>query len=325
MADALGATTTPIKSRLLEKGSDFTFFQAYRLLRNQALLEGRDERAIKVRPELSLSFPENDIKTITENEDGYQLTANFLGLYGVLSPLPTFYTEDLLEEQLADRTAGREFLDLLNQDIYPMFFNAWLKSKPHLRLIEFDDRQLLKLFYSLVGFSEPEKHINQPGFDSLLRFAGIFTQFPQSALGLQTILAGVYPDLEVKIVQLDLRTLAIPADQQCKLGVQANTLGEDAHLGQQIKTRSNNITIQMHHVSQTLFEQLQVGQHEYERLCFLVRTYLVDPLNIHLDLHLQKGAAKKTVLGFNPWSSLGKDTWLCSKPDEQLAHLQMAL
>ncbi len=325
MADALGAKTTAIKSRLLGKGSNFTFFQAYRLLRNQALLEGRTERAIKVRPQLSLSFPENDIHSITEDEHGYQLTVNFLGLYGVVSPLPTFYTEDLLDEQLSDGKAGREFLDIVNQDIYPMFFRAWLKSKPHFRLIEFDDRRLLKIFYSLVGFSEPEKYSKQAGFDTLLRFAGIFQQSPKSALGLQTILASVYPDLQVKIEQLALRTLKIPKEQQCLLGQQANTLRGTAHLGQQIQTRNNNIRIVFNEVSQELFQQLQVGGTEYERVRFLVRSYLVDPLNVQLELRLKKAAAQKSTLGSKSWASLGRDTWLCSQPDQQSAHLKMNL
>jgi type VI secretion system protein ImpH len=325
MANALGTTTTAIKSRLLGKGSNFTFFQAYRLLRNQALLEGLDERAIKVRPQLSLSFPENDIQGITENESGYQITANFLGLYGVLSPLPTFYTEDLLDEQSSGNKAGREFLDVLNQGIYSMFFKAWLKTKPHLSLIEFDNKRTLEIFYSLVGFSHPEKYAKQPGIDTLLRFAGIFQQSPKSALGLQTILSGVYPEIEVKIVQLALRTLKIPEDQQCHLGLQAHALGFNTHLGQQIQTHTNNIKIEFNEVSEALFDQLQMGGHEHARVLFLVRSYLIDPLNIELVLRLKKGVAQKVKLGSKYWSSLGRDTWLCSQPPEQCAHLQMSL
>ncbi len=97
-----------MKSRLLASGERFSFSQAYRLLRLLAHREGAQNPSIKVRPNLSLDFPGNDLSEIREvGTAEYRLTANFLGLYGVTSPLPTFYTEDLLDEQHAKAAPGR--------------------------------------------------------------------------------------------------------------------------------------------------------------------------------------------------------------------------
>jgi len=317
MADSGGTARTSLKSRLLEKGSDFTFFQAYRLLRSFSLQEGRGEENIHVSPELSLSFPENDIQSVEEDLLGYKISANFMGLYGVLSPLPNFYTEDLIDENLLDRKAARQFLDLVNQEIYPNFFKAWLKPRLHLRIAEFDDYRLLQILYSFVGFNEPKKYFGQPGFESLLQFAGIFKQFPQSAVGLRTILNGVYPDIKVSLEQLSERQLDIPVEQRCLLGRQANELGEDAHLGYKIKTRINNITIFLEDVSQSLFAQLQPGGYEFERLSFIVRTFLYTPLNVRVVINLKRGEADQVILGETSWNELGKNTWIHSTPQDQ--------
>ena len=91
MADPHGSETLAVKRRLLEQSERFSFFQAYRLLRLVALKEGLNQADIKVRPNVSLEFPGTDLSDISESGRGqFRLTANFLGLYGVTSPLPTF-------------------------------------------------------------------------------------------------------------------------------------------------------------------------------------------------------------------------------------------
>jgi hypothetical protein len=65
---------------------------------------------VRVRPRLGLGFPLRDIEGIEQDEDGrYRIEANFFGLYGVTSPLPTFYTEDLIDEQLQGHSADVTF------------------------------------------------------------------------------------------------------------------------------------------------------------------------------------------------------------------------
>jgi type VI secretion system protein ImpH len=315
MANETGHQALALKEQLLANGHRYAFYQAYRLLRLVGEQEHKDESTLRVRPNLTLSFQKSDLDKIFEGPDGnYNLSANFLGLYGVSSPLPTFYTEDLLDEALEDRHGARNFLDIVNQTLYPLFFKAWLKTKLHLRLVEFGDEQLLSKFYAFVGFAHPEKYQHQPGFGDLLRFAGIYTQQPKTALGLKTIVAGIYAGTKVEVIQQDERTSFIPADQYCKLGQQANVLGEDSHLGQQVRCRSSNLTIFMKNVGEDLFHQLLPGQFEYRRLKFLVRYYLVNPWDVQLKIELNKGVSEGVHLRQGRWASLGRDSWLSPSP-----------
>jgi len=310
MANETGQQALALKEALLSAGSGYDFYQAYRLLNLLNAVEN-SIHDIHVRPNLSLAFPETDIDNIRQLADqSYQITANFMGLYGVSSPLPTFYTEDLLDEYRHDFHAQRDLFDLINRTIYPLLIKAWLKSKPLISFYETNQKSLLSIIFSFIGIKKPEIYSQQPGMAELIRFAGLFSTYPKSALGLQTILSGVFSNAKVNVIQCALKIVPIPVSQRCEIGLNCSTLGTDGHLGSQIRDRSNNIIIELSEISESLFRMCMPGNVEYRRLVFLVRYYLVDPLNVTLKLVLSKGAAKGTVLGIEFWGQLGLDSWL---------------
>ncbi|WP_322997270.1 type VI secretion system baseplate subunit TssG [Castellaniella sp.] len=311
MADAHGAKDSPLKTRLLSQGERFSFSQAYRLLRLLPRPASSPEPDVRVRPHLSLDFPGTDLNKIREPIPGqYRLTANFLGLYGVTSPLPNFYTEDLLDERHDGRHSNRDFLDIIGQTLYPLFFRAWLKSRAHIRIKEFGDDRLLEIFHTFVGICRPLDYLSRPGVSHLLRFAGLFSQYPRSAMGLQTIIAALYPDTQVEVVQQDLRKQPIPSLQQMSLGQQNCTLGDDAHLGSEIRCRTSNLTLRISNIDEALFTRLLPGGAAYNELQFLVRYYLVTPLHIRLELRPAPDVVGPLHLGVKAWGSLGRNSWL---------------
>lgn len=326
MVTETGREAAALKKSLLDSGQRYGFYQAYRLLRLIARTEGREDSELRIRPQLSLAFQETDIHQIAARSDGgYDLTVNFLGLYGVSSPLPTFYSEDLLDEALEDRHGERDFLDILNQTLYPLFFQAWLKTKLQLRLVEFNDNRLLEVLYTFVGLPDIQHYRNQPGVETLLRFAGIYAQYPRSAVGLRTIIAGTYPQAAIDIDQLDMRPVQIAEDQRCKLGTQANTLGEDSHLGQQIRSRTSNLTIRLGELDETLFHQLLPGNPEYRRLQFIVRYYLIDPLEVRLELNPRRDVPRGISLAKNRCAALGQNSWLAANEAEFQTQIRISL
>ncbi len=44
-------------------------------------------------------------------DERFEVQVNFLGLYGTSSPLPVFYTEDLIDEASDDESVAREFIE----------------------------------------------------------------------------------------------------------------------------------------------------------------------------------------------------------------------
>ena len=125
---------------LMSDPCSFQLVQALRIL-HHAHGNGRSimdfiRQDIRMRPHLSLAFAPTDIVSLEESspEDRkkgappFIMTVSMLALYGAASPLPTFYTEDLLEEQRQDRSAARDFLDIVNQPFYEAFiWRGWVR------------------------------------------------------------------------------------------------------------------------------------------------------------------------------------------------------
>ena len=93
-----------IEPDILENAESYDFFQAVKLLKKISGSSSNNTSRlsnIRFQPELSLDYPQSDISEIQklDGDNQYQLTATFFGLYGVSSPLPGFYTEELLDDE----------------------------------------------------------------------------------------------------------------------------------------------------------------------------------------------------------------------------------
>lgn len=321
MASDARQQAAALTGRLLAQGDRYSFFQAYRLLKLLSEQAGYSaDETIRVRPRLGLGFPQTDLQGIEARpSEGFRVTANFLGLYGVDSPLPTFYTEDLLDEQADGHSVNREFLDILAQSIYPLFFQAWLKSRPALRVVEYGDERMLAILYAFVGLGTPRQHLDRPGVGSLLYCGALYSRQVRSAAGLQVIVQASLPEVEVAVEQLQTVWVPIAPDQRFVLGQQACRLGEDSHLGSQCRTLSG-LKLRIGSLSTERYRQLLPGGSEHERLRFLVDYYLVEAIPVQLELHLRPGQADPPRLGTGPWGRLGADIWLVQPQHEQSTH-----
>jgi type VI secretion system protein ImpH len=333
MAGTLGATAADLKAWVVREARSLAFFQAIRLLRLATAAEGKpagrdfDWKGVRVRANLSLAFPEYDIEALEPlpDSDAYRITANFFGLYGVSSPLPTFYTEDLMEEAGRDASAQRDFIDIFHFALYPLMYDAWGKYANMHKVVEEGDIDYLNRLYALVGFCEPAAREGLPYVHGLLRYAGLLTQFPRSALGLKTLLSDAIEGVPVEIESCVPAKLRIPTDQQACLGGRAARLGQTAFLGQEIDDRMSSITIRVGPVDEDEFQRLLPFHPEHNRLRFLVRMYLVDPLRSNVELILKAGKVKAARLGGDMWNQLGLDTWCFAGGYEEEVRVTFAL
>jgi type VI secretion system protein ImpH len=307
-----------VNDQLLSNPRAFTFFQALRLLRllnrksNGGTTDQGSFKWIRVRPNLTLEFPASDIEAIDprKNGDGFRMTANFLGLYGTSSPLPTFYTEYLIDEGLRDLHAARELIDVLNDSLYPLLFEAWTKSRPMIKVVEEQDQRLLERLFGLIGLGETRMRRGILRPHALLRYIGLLTQFPRSELGLQTLLADALGGIPVTVRSCLPIKVDIPPDQRLILGPSSRALGVDAFVGEQIDDRTSAIAIQIGPVSYDRFRELLPGAHMYKILEFMTRFYPLHPVQAQIELILEPGSAKPIALGSSDHTRLGLDTWL---------------
>jgi type VI secretion system protein ImpH len=314
--------TLDLKLSLLKEGSSFSFFQAIRLLKNYISSEDTQETNnssgfshIRVTPLLSLAFPPADIHTIEEISDVtssfYSITANFFGLYGVSSPLPTFYTEDLIDEIDDETRATKDFIDIIHQRLYHLLYQAWIKYRQFQKVSEERNTDHITRLFCLLGLGEPGFREGINNAEQLLRYIGLFSQSPRSALGLKTILRD-HLNLPIDILPCIQRKARIPEDQRIQLGKKNAGLGLDSFLGEEIDDRMGKFRILVGPLDEQKYRAFIPGSELYNRLVSLADLFVLDPLEYDIDVIMTASQAQTICLGGNRWASLGHDTWIFS-------------
>ena len=310
MATESRLPATPLEREILARGHEFSFLQVLRIL--ELLAErGGNTAPVEVVPRLSLGFPASDVAGVERRGDGYRITATFLGLYGQATPLPSFYTEELIDEEAADSTASRDFLDIVNRHLYGLFAEAARKYHLFFQLDERRNDAVEERLHSLGGHGDGTLRAGLTDPRSLLRYTGLFAQHPRSALGLRTLLADAL-DAPVEVISAVPRTITVPPEERSRLGT-CGTLGMDAFVGSEIPDRSGMFRIEVGPLSRARFAALLPGTPERKRLDLLVSLYVTDPLAYEIELVLAPGEAPPAMLGSG--IRLGWDMWVTSGGD----------
>ena len=328
MAAQTGRSPLNLKNDFFSNPRSYSFFQAIRLLRQYMVQDQAGNVAeaeetvfrdlLRIRPLLSLSFPGTDVYSVEEVERGgqmhYLLTVTFLGLYGASSPLPTHYTEDLLDEASDDKTVSRDFLDILSSPFYRLFYQCWGKNRWFFKLADEEAVDYLERLYSLMGLGIPDFRTRLEKPYRLLRYIGLFSQFPRSASGLRALLSDAMDVSNLEVIPNVIRKVPIPEDQKCLLGRQGTVLGEDAYLGSRIDDRKGKIRITAGPMDETHYHLMLPGRTRFKEAAALCNLYLLEPLECEIELNLDSSQAQTTCLGQTKWAALGHDTWLFSGP-----------
>lgn len=311
MGTDIGQQKVDIKKELFEHGSGFSFIQAIRLLR--LIFKDKEddiEKKLRFRPRLSLDFPKSDIEKIEKKDEYIKITVTFLGLYGESSPLPTFYTEILLEENLKDKKAMRDFIDIFNMPIYQLYFKIWLKNRLGIRVNEFNDKKALDFLHIFSGL--PTQNIRDK-FDfnySWLRYCGLNMHYSKSAQSLRALVSDFTNTNQVEIQQCVEQQVSIPINQRCQLGEKNTILDNNLHLGEKVKDRMGKFKIIIKNLTISKFNTLLPNTEEFKRLVDIITLFLNSALNWDIELEMKKYEYKSLKLGNSNFCQLGLNTWL---------------
>jgi type VI secretion system protein ImpH len=264
---------------------------------------------LRIRPHLSLGFPPAELVSLEELAPAghYRLTVNMLGLYGASSPLPIFYTEDLLSEQAEDRSAARDFIDIAGDGLFGLFLWAGcFRYRPLLAINEQHDRRLAEQMYALAGLRYP---LQPPVPPVPLHLSGLLSQYPRSAATLEAFLEGML-GAPARIEECVLRKVAIPKDQRALLG-SGPPLGSDALLGSHAYDLNSKINLWLGPLRQDEFMHFAPCSPGFAELARLIGFFCSEPLAFDLHLILAADAASPSaVLGGDKFACLNGDAWL---------------
>ena len=297
--------------RLEREGRRYEYLQLLRMLR---LLGGPARRRgspwrVRTRASLTLAVEAEEVAQLRRLGDaGWAITTNVFGLYGVGSPLPLYYTEQLLDEQREGRGAARGLIDLVHELLHPLLFQAWEKHRVAQRVVEAGDMRLLAGLQGFAGIV-PARPESSPGLAPLLHLA-LLQQGPRSAAGLRRLLALELHPATVRIGQHQRRLAPLPRGQRGRLGLRNHQLGCDSRIGSHVDDASGSLRVELRGLDPEGLRQLLPGGAGRRRLESLLARYLRDPLRVDIWLQVRAdpcppaprlGAAGSPRVGLGAW------------------------
>jgi len=321
---------------LLQEPWEFQFFQAVRVLERVAsdrrpvgeFFEAEEEVA-RFRAFPSTVFPASEIQTFTAPDGKAPLIeVNFMGLTGPLGVLPLYYTELIAERTRVKDYAIRDFLGIFDHRMISLFYRAWAKY----RFPVAQERGLLDSFshrlLDLIGLGSGGLKRRMPVDDSAMMFyAGLVSQQPHSAVGLEGILSD-YFDVRVEVQQFVGCWYALdPSIQTCIQD--SKTLAEQVGFGAVVgdETWDTQARARIRIGPLTLHQYLDflpTGT-AYGPLCALARFYGGYEIDFEAQLILDRESVPSCELGSAGGAApkLGWVTWVKNQafgrdPDETI-------
>lgn len=261
-----------------------------------------------------------------------RISLTFMGLYGVSSPLPSYFVDPVTLRKI-EYFELKKFLDIFSHRIYSLYYRSWKKYRHYAQFRpELPDDYTLRLL-ALTG-QWPRRigkvHVRGESAEfNLLRipYARFLGNRVRSAKGLQQLLRGYFGFERVKIRQFQSNWVEIPV--KASLGDASVKLGRSMRLGDRMQDRLSRFTVEIGPMPRSQFNRFlppppekrdaSVGRSALaEQVRELIDAYLRDPLEYRIKVILQPEEGRNPVLGSEN-SRMGMGIWLGDRPLGEVA------
>lgn len=276
-----------------------------------------DQKGLKFRPYEMYVFPPTDIREFYSINDEMTFVINFMGLYGVNSPLPRCYHDQVAMQQAvhgAGEVPLQNFLDIFNSRFYWLYYNAWKKYRLFLEMGENVQNKNTQRIFAFNGVGPNlEKIKSQFSPFKLLQLSGILSLRIRNKAGLRILLNEFFPGCEIRIKEFVPNRVKLSELPQ--LGKKEMVLGKNSVLGKSVTDYLSKICIQMGPISFDEYLKFIPGGGHSLLLKELVEIYLND--NIEFDVEF---IIRTEDMGSLKWDDarlrLGQSMWL-GKPNQK--------
>jgi type VI secretion system protein ImpH len=297
---------------LRKEGYNFNFFQALELLEEKFFKEKGIKNPLeagKIRcvPDSSLVFPPSDIKKIEEVHGVFKLTLTFMGLIGVSSPLPLYFSEYVARHE-DNAVPLIDFLNIFNHRCYTLFYKAWKKYR-FIRSFSLRETDSFSRRLALLAGLDPQR-LSDPAYSKLLAFTGAFAGKSKSKSALTSLLSNFFNRLPVEINEFAPRWVPLRDPRQMGVDMQ---LGVNSIAGAEKWDVAGKFRIAVGPLPREKFELFLPNSENINKIKELVSIFLMDPLEYDIEVKLQSSELVAVILGENntrlgETSSLGQSS-----------------
>lgn len=263
---------------------------------------------VRFRPWPGMGFPSSELRAVERDDDHPELPltvrTTFLGVYGVDSPLPGSYLDDI-----AQRREGHEaltaFLDIFSHRITTQYYRIWRKYAYPATFEAGGTDDISQCLLGLVGLGIPgtAEHVVTP-VSRFLALLGCMQLPTRNAEGIRALVGLLAPQTRVTVQEYD--PVKIPVAQRSGLGREKRTsLSSRTVLGRHGYDACSRVRVTLATEDATEAEGWLPGGQLHTDLLALMRVYLGWRTDARLQLRIplrllpepRLGNARRTQLG----------------------------
>lgn len=168
---------------------------------------------VRFAPHPGMGFPVSELKAVEYDEEDDSkppvIRTTFMGMYGVDSPLPTAYLDDITQRREGHETL-QGFLDIFSHRILTQFYRIWRKYSYPATFEPGGTDSISQSLLGLVGLGIPgtAEHITTP-VSRFLSLLGVLQQPGKTQEGMQALVSLLAPFTTVKVSPYCLRPIEI--------------------------------------------------------------------------------------------------------------------
>jgi type VI secretion system protein ImpH len=297
-----------LSERLQNEYHQFNFFQAVSLLeeyfQSQGIRNPLDTGRVRFVPDPSISFPPNDIAGIRDAKGLFVMMLSFMGLVGVTSPLPVYFSEYLSRRQ-EHAPALYNFLTIFNHRFHTLFYKSWKKYHFIKSFAADGSDPFSKNIGKLTGCVNETMSKDQL---RLLAYCGILAGLRRGPAALESMISDYFAGIPVNVVQFYPRWA--PLRQKTQVGIDSR-LGMTALCGTTFFDVSGKFRVVIGPLKREVYETYLSKSENIATMQSIIKSYITDPLDFDIEVQLQSMELVPVCLGWDnsrlgTTSSLGK-------------------
>jgi type VI secretion system protein ImpH len=323
MATHNWGTNRPLENFLFDEAHLFDFYQAVRLLEkirpSSAPVGENDDpskEAVRFKSRVTVEFPASDIEAIRSRRDDDQpeMVVNFMGLAGILGPLPNPFVELIIEREVRGDTGFRDFLDIFNHRLVSIMYRLRKIHRLGMEIKSPDELPFAQYLFALMGIGMKSTQGRLKVRDrAFLYYTGLMAQKPRSMSGLERLLSHYFRVI-VRGVQLIGRWHKLDPDQVTVIGRfgQNRMLGDGAVLGTRVWDQQTKFRLVIGPLPLEEFEAfLPIGP-RFTPLVEIIRFYVGPEMDFEINLVMKARDVQEIRLGATGLR-LGWTSWIKTK------------
>jgi type VI secretion system protein ImpH len=313
----------------------YNFFQLVELINQWAVAWQKPKQGNELASEIirfkstaSLAFPTRDVVGLKRiGECKFELEVSFLGLHGSQSPLPGYYLDSLAWEDAQNENRLTDFLNVFNHRLLTLLHQIWRKYRYY---VSFDNGGMdpfSQRMYALVGLgSDVIREKLQINHGKMLAYAGLLASPGRASEVICSLVSHCFNLADVTLNSWQLRKVAIPVNQQNRLGERTkergkkypekSVLGVNFSLGAKVADRSGKFLLSINQLTREQFLSFLPNGPNYSPLVMFVAFVMRDQFAWDLRLGLAEHQVEGMILGTEQNNLLGWTSFL-GQPEEK--------